>query len=201
VATCHDELDQGLEVLRAGLSAWRKTGARLWLPVFIALEAEAHATGGHFEAAVQAIDQAITVSNETGERWAIAEVFRLKAWILSKAGRGTENEIEILLDKSIETARCQRALVWELRASCDLVRLRRGTGREHEALKLLQSIYDQFTEGFGTADLLDAKALIESLDAAPGRKRSGHVRTTGEVDRVHRKVRPSKPKSRPRARG
>jgi class 3 adenylate cyclase/predicted ATPase len=199
-ATCHDELDQGLEVLRAGLSAWRKTGARLWLPVFIALEAEAHATGGRFEAAVQAIDQAITVSNETGERWAIAEVLRLKAWILSTAGRGTANEIENLLAESIETARRQRARVWELRASCDLARLRRGQGREHEALKLLQSIYDQFTEGFGTADLLDAKALMESLDAAAGRKRSGHVRTTGGADRAHRKVRPSKPKGPPRAR-
>jgi predicted ATPase len=194
-ATCHDELDQGLEVLRAGLSAWRKTGARLWLPIFIALEAEAHATGGRFEAAVQAIDQAITVSNETGERWAIAEVLRLKAWILSTAGRGTANEIETLLDESIGTARRQRARVWELRASCDLARLLRGQGREHEALKLLQSIYNQFTEGFGTADLLDAKALIESLDAVVGRKRSGHVRTTGRAHRAHRKVRPSKPKA------
>ncbi len=187
-------------MLRAGLSAWRKTGARLWLPAFIALEAEAHATGGRFEAALQAIEQAITISNETGERWAIAEVLRLKAWILSTAGRGTINEIDILLGESIEIARRQRARVWELRASCDLARLWRRQGREQEALKLLQSIYDQFTEGFGTADLLEAKALIESFDAATGLKRNEDVRKKGEADRGHRKVRSSKPKSVPRAR-
>jgi predicted ATPase len=149
---------------------------------------------------VQAIDQAITVSNETGERWAIAEVLRLKAWILSTAGRGTANEIETLLNESIETAHRQRARVWELRASCDLAKLQRGKGREYEALKLLQSIYDQFTEGFGTADLLDAKALIESLEAVVGRKQSAHVPTKGKADRVHGNVRPSKPKSPPTTR-
>jgi class 3 adenylate cyclase/predicted ATPase len=196
-ASCYDELENGIELLRAGLSAWRKTGARLWLPAFIALEAEAHATGGRFEAAVQAIEQAITVSNETGERWAIAEVLRLKARILSTAGRGAANEIETLLNESIETARRQRARVWELRASCDLAKLKRAQGREYEALKLLQSIYDQFTEGFGTADLLDAKALIESLEAVVGRKQSANVPTKGKADRVHGNVRPSKPKSPP----
>jgi predicted ATPase len=121
----------------------------------------------------------------------------LKARILLTAGRGTANEIETLLNESIETARRQRARVWELRASCDLARLQQGQGREHEALKLLQSIYHQFTEGFGTADLLDAKALIKSLEAVVGRKGSGHVPTKGKADRVHRNVRPSKPKEPP----
>jgi predicted ATPase len=124
----------------------------------------------------------------------------LKAWILSTAGRRTDKEIETLFDESIETARRQRARVWELRASCDLARLQRRQGREHEALTLLQSIYDQFTEGFGTADLLDAKALIESLEAVVGPKQSGQVPTKGKADRVHGNVHPSKPKSPPTAR-
>ena len=70
---CGGEVEKGLETLRVGLAAWRKTGARLWLPMFLALEAEALAKAGHIDAALQAIEQALAVSDETGERWALAE--------------------------------------------------------------------------------------------------------------------------------
>jgi predicted ATPase len=170
-ATSRDDPDKGVEQIRVGLAAWRKTGARLWLPIFVALEGEAHAAAGRNEAALQAIDEAIAISGETGERWAIAEVIRLKAQILSKSGRGEAAEIEALLNESIETARLQGAKSWQLRAACDLVQFQRQRNREHDALKLLRSIYRQFTEGFGTQDLITAKALIETGSA--GRKRDG----------------------------
>ena len=67
-----------------------------------------------------------------------------------------------LLAKSLETGRRQHALSWQLRTACDLTRLWQSQGRGDQALTLLQSIYDQFTEGFGTADLIHAKALLES---------------------------------------
>ena len=70
------------------------------------------------------------------------------------------DEIENLLIKSLETARRQQALSWQLRTACDLVALRQGQGRGDQALTLLQSIYDQFT-----ADLIHARALIEGLHA------------------------------------
>jgi predicted ATPase len=63
------ELDHGIEVLRAGVAAWRKAGARLRLPLFLVLEAEAYAKEGRIEAALGAIEQAIAISEETGERW------------------------------------------------------------------------------------------------------------------------------------
>ena len=75
------------------------------------------------------------------------------------------DEIENLLIKSLETARRQQALSWQLRTACDLVRLRQGQGRGDQALTLLQSAYDQFKEGFGTTDLIHARALIEGLHA------------------------------------
>jgi predicted ATPase len=87
---------------------------------------------------------------------------RIKAGLLQAAGRAAADEIENLLVKSLETARRQQALSWQLRTACDLVRLRQGQGRGDEALTLLQSIYDRFTEGFGTADLIRAEALLES---------------------------------------
>ena len=137
----------------------------MWLPMFLALEAEAHAKAGHSDVALQAIEQALAVSDETGERWAVAEVLRIKAGLLLAHAPSKADEVENLLIKSIEIARRQQALCWELRTSCDLARLWQRRGENRETLTLLRSIYRQFTEGFGTPDLQDAKALMESLDA------------------------------------
>jgi class 3 adenylate cyclase/predicted ATPase len=164
-ATCQGEIDAGVDALDRGLAAWRKTGARLWLPMFLALEAEGHAKADRNEAALHAIEQALAMADETGERWAVAEVLRIKAGLLLAGGPSRANEAESLLTKSLDIARRQQALCWELRASCDLARLWQRRGENREALTLLRSIYRQFTEGFGTPDLQDAKALMESLDA------------------------------------
>ena len=146
-----------------GLAAWRKTGARLWLPIFLALEAEAHAKAGRSDTALQIIEEALAISDETGERWALAEVLRIKADLLQATGGATNDEIEALLVNSLEIARRQQALCWQLRTACDLVHVWQAQGRDEEGLRLLQSIYDKFTEGFGTADLIRAKALLEGL--------------------------------------
>jgi len=82
---------------------------------------------------------------------------------LQATKRVAADEIESLLVKSLETGRRQQALSWQLRTACDLARHWQAQGRSEEALTLLQSIYDRFTEGFGTADLIQAQALLESL--------------------------------------
>ncbi|MGH9615024.1 MAG: hypothetical protein ACRD4P_18320, partial [Bryobacteraceae bacterium] len=172
-AAAHDDPDKGVEGMRAGLAAWRNTGSRLWLPIFVALEGEAHAAAGRSDAALQAVDQAIAISQETGERWAIAEVLRLKAQILMKSGRGGPDEVEALLQESIDAGRLQGARSWQLRTACDLVEFQRGRGGE--ALELLRSIYRQFTEGFDTPDLINAKALLQGSPARgkPKAKKAG----------------------------
>ena len=162
-ATCQGEVEAGVEAINRGLGAWRETGARLWLPMFLALEAEAHAKAGRSEVALQAIEQALAVSDETGERWAVAEVLRIKADLLLAHDPSRADEVENLLIKSLEIARRQQALCWELRASCDLARLWQRRGRGKDALKLLRSIHGQFTEGLETPDLKAAEALMESL--------------------------------------
>ena len=162
-ATCRGETELGIELLRGGLAAWRKTGARLWLPILLALEAEAHAKAGHSDTALQVIEEALLISEDTGERWAIAEVLRLKAGLLLATGRPTE-EVEALLVNSLEIARRQQARSWELRTACDLARLWQHQGRGAEALQLVRTIYYQLTEGFDTADLRDAQALLAELE-------------------------------------
>jgi predicted ATPase len=161
--TCEGRANQGLELLEEGLSAWQATGARLWLPIFLALKAQAQAKAGRCEAALQTIEQAIAISNKTSERWAIAEVLRLKAGLLLATGRARRDEVEALFVDSLEVARRQKAHSWELRTACDLARLWRREGRCEEAVKLLQASYDRFTEGFETPDLMDAKVLLEQM--------------------------------------
>ena len=167
----------GIAMLRSGLDAWRKTGARLWMPMFLALEAEVHAKGGRNGAALHAIEQALATSDETGERWALAEVLRIKAGLLLAAGRAKADEVENLLTKSLEIARGQQALCWELRTSCDLARLWRAQGRDQDALKLIRSVYGKFTEGFETPDLQEARALMETLTDYPVAKRAKRKKT------------------------
>src|SRR5262249_32305811 len=157
-------------LLRAGAAAWQKRGARLWLPTFLTLEAEAYARAGLADPALQAIEEAHTMSRDTGERWAMAEILRVKAHLLLATGRAQVDEVEAILVNSLEIARQQQARCWELRVSCDLARLWQGQGREKKALKLLQSVYNQFTEGFDTAELQQAKALIRSLRQKTGRE-------------------------------
>jgi predicted ATPase len=173
---CQREMDQGIELLRAGVAGWREGGARLWMPIFLTLEAEACAEAGRLDAALKTIEEALAISKDTGERWAMAEVLRLKARFSQAAHRAEAGEIETILINSLEIARAQQARCWELRASCDLARVWQSQGRGRKALKLLQSVYDQFTEGFDTPDLRDAKALIENLSRSVSRKEGNGAR-------------------------
>ena len=106
-----------------------------------------------------------SVSDETGERWAIAEVLRIKAALIGATGNATTDDVEALLMKSLNIARSQQGRSWELRTACDLAGIWHGKNRSHEALKLLRSVYDQLSEGFRTADLRNARALMTSLES------------------------------------
>jgi class 3 adenylate cyclase/predicted ATPase len=168
-AISQDEAERGIELLRDGVAAWRNTGARLWLPIFLALEAEAHAKLGHGDTGLRVIAEAIQIAEETGERWAIAEVLRIRAGLLLTAGRPRE-DVEAALLQSLQIANHQQGRSWGLRTACDLARLWQQQGRSTEALRLLQAIYKEFTEGFDSADLRRAESLQADLDASVKQK-------------------------------
>jgi DNA-binding response OmpR family regulator/class 3 adenylate cyclase/predicted ATPase len=163
------ETNHGIKLFRAGVAAWREAGARLWLPLFLALEAEVYAREGRIAAALEVIEQAIGMSEETGEHLCLAEILRVKAGLLSETDSAGD-QVEILLLKSLEIARTQQARCWELRTACDLASLWHRGGRTREAMRLLQSIYAQFTEGFDTADLRQAKLILDRLEPNKNRK-------------------------------
>jgi class 3 adenylate cyclase/predicted ATPase len=163
-AVCAGHLDRGMAVLQQGIVRWQKVGARIWMPMFRILEAETYVKAGRDEAGLRAIEQAFAEAEDIGEHWATAEVLRIKARLLLSAGNGKNcREIEAILLNSLEIAQRQRARCWQLRTSCDLARLWQRQGRNKRALKLLQSVYDQFTEGFDTSDLRDAQMLLRNL--------------------------------------
>ena len=114
---------------------------------------------GNIDTALAAVDQAIAIADETGERWAMAEVLRTKATSLLEAHKSTE--AEACLIEGLRIAREQGARCWELRTAMDLARLWSQWRRDEAALEVLGSVYAQFTEGFDTPDLKDAKALLD----------------------------------------
>jgi predicted ATPase len=179
--TCSGDVSAGIEVLRDGLAAWRKTGARLWLPMFHALEAVGLAKAGRKDSALQAIEQALAISDETGEKWALAEVLRVKAALLAEVDR-SQDEIEALLIKSKDIARAQQARCWELRTTCDLARMWARRGRVDEAFDAVSAVYAQFTEGFDTPELQEAATLLKSLSPRQRSTGNGNAIPSAHID-------------------
>ena len=110
------------------------------------------------------MDDALQISGGTGERWLEAELHRYKGELLLRQGHA--EAAEELYRKAVGIAREQEAKLWELRAAVSLARLRRDQGRHAEARGLLAPVYGWFTEGFGTQDLKEAKALLDELGVA-----------------------------------
>ena len=112
--------------------------------------------------AIASVTAGLQAVEKTGGAPLEAELWRLKGEALL-AGAGTMGEAEAAIEQSIAVARRQNAKSWELRCTMSLARLRRQQGRPQEAAALLAPIYDWFTEGFDTADLKEAKALLDNL--------------------------------------
>jgi class 3 adenylate cyclase/DNA-binding response OmpR family regulator/predicted ATPase len=168
-AACENQADLGIGTLRKGLSGWQRTGGRLWKPMFLMLQAQAYAMGGQSRPALETIEQAIDACENDGERWAKAEVLRIKAALLVQAGGAKWTKVEAILLDSLDIARRQGARCWRLRTACDLSRLWQRQGLSAKALELLQSVYDEFTEGFHTEELLEARKLLLDLRRNPAR--------------------------------
>jgi predicted ATPase len=158
------DVAEGISLLRGGSTAYRAVGQEAWMPYFIALLAAACEIAGQNEEALALVDEALQIAGRTGERWFAAELNRLKGQFLLR--QGDTEAAEELYRKALSIAEEQEAKLWELRAAVSLARLRRDHGRPTEARDLLAPVYNWFTEGFGTPDLKDAKALLEELASA-----------------------------------
>ena len=113
--------------------------------------------------ALEALDEARRLAEETDERIWEAEIHRLIGETRLARDPGADAQGETCFKTAIETARCQGARMLELRSATSLARLWNGKGRREEAHGLLAPLYDGFTEGFDTPDLIDAKALLDEF--------------------------------------
>jgi predicted ATPase len=118
---------------------------------------------GQPEAGLTILTEALTLVYKTGERWYEPELYRLKGDLLLQQSPDNADEAESCFQQAITIAQNQSAKSWELRAATSLARLWQSQGKRKEAYNLLSPVYGWFTEGFDTADLIDARALLDEL--------------------------------------
>jgi predicted ATPase len=154
---------EGIAQIRKGIADWRATGARGNGTGHLAVLLDSYLKAGDTEEAMKVAAEACALIEELGERNNEARLYQLKGELLRTRGTDTSLEAEHSFRTAIQVARSQRAKSLELRAAMGLARLLDQTGRCDEARAMLAEIYGWFTEGFDTADLKDAKALLDEL--------------------------------------
>jgi predicted ATPase len=138
--------------------------ARVFLARTLLLYEEISPNTGRVADGLAVIEDAIGRSERGEERWATAELLRIKGELLLLQGASqAATEAENVFRQALDWARPQGALAWELRAATSLTRLLRDQSRPADAMALLQPVYDRFAEGFATGDLKTAKALLDAL--------------------------------------
>ena len=161
--------EAGSALLREGLSLYQASGQKAWVLFYLGLSAQLYGQAGQVEEGLAVLAEARELSTQRGDHWSEAELYRLTGELVLNDERKMMNderktqEAETHFHKAIGIARQQQAKSWELRAATSLARLWQSQGKTVEAYKLLSDIYNWFTEGFDTADLKDAKSLLDEL--------------------------------------
>ena len=158
------EATLGIGGIRDGLAATEATTTYV-SPLFLTLLAEALALAGKIEEALATLDNALAKAAVTGERSWDAEIHRLRGELTARLPYPDPAKAEDSFRTALAIAREQGTRGYELRAATSLARLWLEQGRRGEAYELLALVYGSFTEGFDTADLKEAKALLEELAA------------------------------------
>jgi len=154
--------ETGLVQMQQGIAQYRATCGVASLPRHLALLAQASQACGQSEAGLTVLAEARTLVARTGERLYEAEIARLTGELLLDTSAASAAETS--LQQALHIARQQQAKSFELRAAMSLSRLWQQQGKQAEAYELLAPIYGWFTEGFDTADLQEAKALLAELE-------------------------------------
>ena len=165
VLAARGQVEEGIAQMCQGLAAWQVTGAEIILPYHMSLLAETHGSRGQAAEGLSVLTEALSLAERHEEHWWEADLHRLRgALLLNQEGaRRKVVEAEQCFQQALDVARRQQAKSLELRAAMSLTRLWQHQGKRTEARALLAPIYGWFTEGFDTADLQEAKALLEIL--------------------------------------
>ena len=151
---------EALPEITNGLEAYRRTGAGMALPYYLATLGEAYGQLGRLDDAANALDEAIAIARRNDELCQLAELHRLKGEIAMLAADWDLAAGE--LDHSLAVAKSQASKAWELRAATSFFKLCRETGRAAQGRDRLADIFSWFSEGFETPDLKAAKSLLDA---------------------------------------
>jgi predicted ATPase len=157
------ELAEGITELRQGIAGVRATGTEYTLPLFYAWLGELCGKGGHVEEGLSSLEEGVVMSEKNGDRFSLPEFHRVRGELLLARSARSKNEAEDAFRQAIKIAREQEAKSLELRAATSFARLWGEQRKRSEAHDLLAPLYGWFTEGFDTADLKEAKALLGEL--------------------------------------
>ena len=152
-----------IQEITSGLTAFRSTGATLYVPSWLSYLARAYADLGKIDDAWRCIGEATAAIEMTKQRWCEAEVNRVAGEITLMSPEPDAAKAQEYFERALAVARQQQAKSWELRAAMSMARLWRDHGNRNEARDLLTPVYNWFTEGFDTCDLKEAKALLGAL--------------------------------------
>jgi predicted ATPase len=162
---------EGITQIRTGLAALHTMGAKILRPYLLSLLAEACVRDGQIEPGLGALEEALATAENHAERFYEAELHRLQGEVLlRKFVRATglsplQMQPEAAFQTALDIARRQGAKALELRAATSLSRVWQQQNKQQQARQLLADIYNWFTEGFDTADLQEARALLDILGA------------------------------------
>ena len=157
------EKSEGIKEIREAIADWTASGMQLALPYLNMVLAEAYILDDRGEDAVELCEEALARIRSTGEGELESPILYTKGDALLAAAMSDDPQVEDCYLEALEVARSQSAKSWELRAATRLARLWHSQGKTSEARDLLAPIYGWFTEGFDTADLMAAKALLEQF--------------------------------------
>ena len=157
------EHEEGAAQVRQGMAAYRATGAKMQLLHFMIPLVEAARNLGQSEEGLAVLAEALALMESKGEWYMEAEFHRLRGELLLELAPDDHAPAEAAFQQAIAVAQAQGAKSLELRAAMSLARLCRSQDRVAEAHDLLAPVFDWFTEGFDTADLKEAKALLDEL--------------------------------------
>lgn len=153
--------DDGIREIQAGLEAFRGTGGELNTAYGISCLVEAYLAAGKLDLGLERVDEALRLLEVDCDRYYLAELLRLKGELIRSASGRAASEAAACFDAALSTARMQGAKSLELRAAMSMGRLWFDGGSRSDAIAVVSGVYDWFTEGLGTKDLVNAKRLVD----------------------------------------
>jgi DNA-binding winged helix-turn-helix (wHTH) protein/predicted ATPase len=163
VSAATGNASDAVDIISSAVTAFRSTGATVWMPSYLSYLARAYAELGRFEEACRCIDEAMAIIGTSKETWFESEINRVAGEMALRSSHRDPEKAEACFKRALTVARMQQAKSLELRAATSMARLLRDRDRGHAARTLLMPLYKSFSEGFDTVDLNDAKALLGEL--------------------------------------